>query len=61
MYKKHDSFFALKHKENKKNKHIIDRIIKTSKNVSVVKKLSPESQKILKTVTNDLLGRNKSF
>ena len=47
MYEKHDSFFALKHKKNKKIGYIIDRIIKTSKDISIVEKLSLESQKIL--------------
>ena len=39
MYKKHDSFLVLKHKKNKKINSIIDRIIKTSKDISIVEKL----------------------
>ena len=46
MYKKHDSFLVLKHKKNKKINSIIDRIIKTSKDISIVEKLSLKSQKI---------------
>ena len=56
MYVKHDSFIALKHKKNKKSSYIIDRIIKTSKDISIVEKLSLESQKILTNVTRDLLS-----
>ena len=55
MYRKHDSFFALKNKKGKKNSHIIDRIIRTSKDISIVEKLPLESQKILTNVTTDLL------
>ena len=47
MYEKHDSFLVLKHKKNKKINSIIDRIIKTSKDISIVEKLSSKSQKIL--------------
>ena len=60
MYEKHDSFFALKHKKNQKSSYIIDRIIKTSKDISIVEKLSLESQKILATVTTDLLDNTES-
>ena len=60
MYEKHDSFFALKHKKNKKIGYIIDRIIKTSKDISIVEKLSLESQKILTNVTRDLLSTTES-
>ena len=54
MYEKHDSFFALKHKKNEKIKNILDRIIKTSKDVSIIKNLSTEYQQLLKTVIQDL-------
>ena len=60
MYEKHDSFFTLKHKKNKKIGYIIDRIIKTSKDISIVEKLSLESQKILTNVTRDLLSTTES-
>ena len=60
MYEKHDSFFALKHKKNKKVSSIIDRIIKTSKDISIVEKLSLESQKILTNVIKDLLSDTNS-
>ena len=60
MYEKHDSFFALKHKKNKKSSYIIDRIIKTSKDISIVEKLSLEGQKILSNATKDLLDNTNS-
>ena len=60
MYEKHDSFFALKHKKNQKSSYIIDRIIKTSKDISIVEKLSLEGQKILSNATKDLLDNTNS-
>ena len=60
MYEKHDSFFALKHKKNRKVNSIIDRIIKTSKDISIVEKLSLEGQKILSNATKDLLDNTNS-
>ena len=60
MYKKHDSFLVLKHKKNKKINSIIDRIIKTSKDISIVEKLSLKSQKILANVIRDLLDNTES-
>ena len=60
MYKKHDSFLVLKHKKNQKVNSIIDRIIKTSKDISIVEKLSLESQKILTNVIKDLLSDTNS-
>ena len=60
MYVKHDSFIALKHKKNKKSSYIIDRIIKTSKDISIVEKLSLEGQKILSNATKDLLDNTNS-
>ena len=60
MYKKHDSFFALKHKKDIKINYIIDRIIRISKDISIVEKLSLESQKILTNVIKDLLDNTES-
>ena len=60
MYEKHDSFLVLKHKKNQKINSIIDRIIKTSKDISIVEKLSSKSQKILENVTRDLLDNTES-
>ncbi len=60
MYRKHDSFFALKHKKGKKNSHIINRIIRASKDISTVKKLSLENQKIFTKITTDLLEDSQS-
>ena len=60
MYKKHDSFLVLKHKKNKKINSIIDRITKTSKDISIVEKLSLKSQKILANVIRDLLDNTES-
>ena len=60
MYEKHDSFFTLKHKKNQKNSQIIDRIIKISKNTSIVEKLSLAHQKLLTNVTRDLLNNGQS-
>jgi len=60
MYEKHDSFFALKHKKNQKIKNILERIIKTSKNDLILKKLSKAHQKILRTVIQDLLEGKKT-
>ena len=60
MYEKHDSFFALKHKKNQKSSYIIDRIIKTSKDISIVEKLPLEGQKILRNATKDLLDNTNS-
>ena len=59
MYEKHDSFFTLKHKKNQKNSQIIDRIIKISKNTSIVEKLSLEHQKLLTNVIRDLLNNGQ--
>ena len=56
MYKKHDSFFALKHRKNKKISSTINRIIKVSKDISTIEKLSSEGQKIFKQVTADVLN-----
>ena len=61
MYEKHDSFFTLKHKKNQKNSQIVDRIVKSSKNPSVVKKLSLAHQKILTAATMDLLNNTQSI
>ena len=58
MYKKHDSFFALKFKKQKKINHIIDRINKTSKDTSIIEKLSPEHKKLLKKAIQDLLDNS---
>ena len=58
MYKKHDSFFALKFKKQKKINHIIDRINKTSKDTSIIEKLSPEHKKLLKKAVQDLLDNS---
>ena len=60
MYQKHDSFFTLKHQKDKKISDIIDRIIKVSKDTSIVEKLPLESQKILKKVKRDLLSNTES-
>jgi len=60
MYKKHDSFFTLKHKRNQKINQTVDRIIKSSKNITVVKKLSLAHQKILMKATSDLLNNTQS-
>ena len=60
MYEKHDSFLVLKHKKNQKINSIIDRIIKTSKDISIVEKLSSKSQKILENATRDLLDNTES-
>ena len=60
MYKKHDSFFALKHKKDIKINYIIDRIIRISKDIYIVEKLSLKSQKILANVIRDLLDNTES-
>ena len=60
MYEKHDSFLVLKNKKKKKINLIIDRIIKTTKDTSIVEKLSLKSQKILTKVTKDLLDKTES-
>ena len=60
MYEKHDSFFTLKHKKNQKNSQIIDRIIRISKNTSIVENLSLAHQKLLTNVTRDLLNNGQS-
>ena len=60
MYKKHDSFFALKHRKNKKINSILNRIVKVSKDISTIEKLSSESQKVFKQVTTDLLDDVKT-
>jgi radical SAM protein with 4Fe4S-binding SPASM domain len=60
MYKKHDSFFALKHRKNKKINSTLNRIVKVSKDISTIEKLSSESQKVFKQVTTDLLDDVKT-
>ena len=60
MYEKHDSFFTLKHKKNQKNSQIIDRIIRISKNTSIVENLSLAHQKLLTNVTRDLSNNGQS-
>ena len=60
MYKKHDSFFALKHRKNKKINSILNRIVKVSKDISTIEKLSSESQKVFTQVTTDLLDDVKT-
>ena len=60
MYKKHDSFFALKHKKDIKINYIIDRIIRISKDIYIVEKLSLKSQKILANIIRDLLDNTES-
>ena len=61
MYKKHDSFFALKHKKDQKINSILKRIDKVSKNSLIIEKLSTEGKVILKKVIGDLFGNtNKS-
>ena len=54
MYKKHDSFYALRHKKEQKINSILERINKTSKNSLIIEKLSIESKAILKKVIRDL-------
>ena len=56
MYKKHDSFYALKHKKEKKTNSILERINKTSKNPLIIERLSIESRAILKKVVRDLFS-----
>jgi len=60
MYKKHDSFFALKNKKENKVKNILDRIANISKDSLIVNKLSPGYQKIFKNVIQDLFDSSKS-
>ena len=61
MYKKHDSFFALKHKkQQKKNIHIIKRIKKTSEDILITKKLSFEYKKLLQKAVQDLTNNSES-
>ena len=60
MYKKHDSFFALKLKENQKINHTINRIVKISKDVSIIEKFSSEHKKILDKVLKDLLDNTET-
>ena len=59
MYTKHDSFFALKLKKQKKINHIIDRINKTSKDTSIIEKLSLEHKILLKKAIQDLLDNSE--
>jgi len=54
MYEKHDSFYALKHKKDPKIQKVLNRIVKASKDVSAVEKLSSKFKKILEKVINDL-------
>jgi len=58
VYKKHDSFVAIKHKEDKKINLAIDRIKKVAKDSSILQKLPLASQKIFKKAFSDLLEKN---
>ena len=61
MYKKHNSFFALKHKKNKEINSAIDRINKVVSNNSIVDKLSLENKKILNKVIKDLTAEDNKL
>ena len=58
MYKKHDSFFTLKHKKDKKISDIIDRIIKVSKDTSIIEKLPLEKGKKVNITEVLLISEN---
>ena len=60
MYKKHDSFVAIKHKEDKKINLAINRIAKVAKDSSKLQKLSLPSQKIFKKAHNDIQDKEET-
>ena len=57
MYQKHDSFVAIKHKEDKKINLAINRIVKVAKDSLKLKELSLASQEIFKKAINDLTDK----